>query len=287
MDYRYAIVTPVKDEDKYLEKTAASVLSQDIRPQTWIIIDDRSRDRTGEIIQKLSRENPWIIGVRNEEDNNERRVGGEAVVHLGLNMLKAGSYDFLVRMDGDVSFDASYFSSLFGEFERNPRLGIASGVCYVPKGEKLAEEKEPRFHTRGPVKTYRVTCFLDIGGLDSHEGWDTIDEVKAHMLGWHTRNFPHLKIIHHRKTQTALGTLRGKLNQGRVAYYVGYHPLYAMLRAFRRMMETPYILGGLYDLAGFLEGYMRGLSRVGDPALVMYMRQQQMNRLLGRETIWK
>ena len=37
---------------------------------------------------------------------------------------------------------------------------------------------------RGATKIYKRDCWEAIGGLWVAPGWDTIDEVKANMLGW-------------------------------------------------------------------------------------------------------
>ena len=289
MKHKYAIVTPTKNDEAMLCITADSVLSQEIKPERWIIINDGSTDRTGELIQGLGEENPWIAGIDNPEQNRSlsRRIGGQAVIHLGLEKIKPEEYDFIVRMDGDVSFESAFFKNMFKKFEQNPRLGIASGVCFVQEKGKLIEEKNPSFHTRGPLKIYRSACYRDIGGLDREEGWDTIDEVRANMMGWQTRNFPDLKVVHLRKTQTASGTLRGFRNVGSTAYYTGYHPLFMLVRLVYRMFSKPFIIGSVHMFLGFVEGYLKKSPRVNDPALIQYMRRQQMNKLIGRETIWK
>jgi poly-beta-1,6-N-acetyl-D-glucosamine synthase len=52
------------------------------------------------------------------------------------------------------------------------------------------------------------------------------------------------------------------------------------------MAAQPYIVGGLGLLFGFLKGYLRRIPQVKDKALIKYLRQQQMNRLLGRKSLW-
>ena len=44
-------------------------------------------------------------------------------------------------------------------------------------------------------------------------------------------------------------------------------------------------IGGV--LAGFIGGYLKNSKRITDPEFIKYIRAQQMNKLLGRETIWK
>ncbi len=286
MRFKYVIITPVKDEETFFPKTTESVLNQEIKPEKWIIINDGSTDRTGELVSRLERENSWITGIH-LESGSERKPGGESLINRGLQNLRLKDFDFFVRMDGDLSFENNYFKRLFFEFQKNPKLGIASGVCFVPLGGRLKQEKHPRFHTRGPLKTYRIQCFFDIGGLESDLGWDTVDEVKANMLGWQTRSFPELKILHLRKTQTASGVLRGKRTLGITDYYLGYHPLFMLLKSMRHMALPPYFLGGIHLFAGFLSGYLKGRKQIDDLNFIKYLRKQQFNKLIGRETIWK
>ncbi len=282
----YAIVTPVKDEEEYFPKTAAAVLSQDILPKKWIIIDDGSTDGTGDITERLASEYDWIEVIHNPP-RNSRRPGGEGVIDQGLRSVDLDTLDYFVRMDGDLSFEPNYFSELFNRFAMDSKLGIASGVTFVPEKGGFTEETAPNFHTRGPLKTYRTKCFEAIGGLENVLGWDTVDDVRANMLGWKTRGFRDLQIVHFRRTQTAMGALKGKRNLGIAAYFAGYHPLFMLARSFWNMKRAPLVFGGISMAMGYFGGYIKGHRQINDPELIGYLRRQQMNRLLRRETIWK
>jgi biofilm PGA synthesis N-glycosyltransferase PgaC len=287
MNYRYAIVTPVKNEERFFGKMVSSVVHQTVLPKKWIIVDDGSTDRTGEIIRQATSSHNWIIGVECGDPTDPRKPGGEAVLEHGIRQLDLAEYDFFARLDGDISFEPDYFESLFREFERNPRLGIGGGVCFERKNGRLVEQRNPKFHVRGALKTYRMSCFREIGGLEMELGWDTVDEIRANMLGWQTRSFPQLRVVHHRKTHASSGALRGEVHSGRAAYFSGYHPLFMFFRAVKTMFCPPYILGGIFMMMGYLSGYVKKYPQVGDPSLIRYLRKQQMNRLLGRETIWR
>ncbi len=286
MNSKYVIVTPVKNEEKFIGQTINAAINQTIKPQQWIIVNDGSTDGTGEIIQHFAAKFPWIQEIQNQK-SDLRKVGGQAALMRGLSLVNMNNIDYFIRMDGDVTFDPNFFECIFQKFEDDPKLGIASGVCYVQERDGLVEEKHPRFHTRGPLKIYRIECFKAIGGLDPEEGWDTIDEIKANMLGWQTGSFPELKVYHLRKTQTASGVLRGYRNVGKVSYYAGYHPIFMLFRSIKNMFSKPYIIGGINMLLTYFEGYYKGLAQVNDEALIKYLRKQQMNKLLGKQTIWK
>ena len=289
MRKKYVIVTPVRNEEKFFPRTVEAMLRQELRPAKWIIINDHSTDGTGRIIAELAAANGWVTGLDYPEDQpgQPRRVSGEEVLPYGLRRVDPRGYDFIVRMDGDLIFPPDFFTRMFAEFEQDPALGIASVVCHEYERGVLREEKHPGFHTRGPMKVYRSQCYLDIGGIDHLGGWDTIDEIRANLRGWRTRNLPALRIIHQRRTQTASGALRDKRNIGRVVYRIGYHPLYALLHAARTCFHRPHLVGGLSMLLGFLEGYWRRSPRLEDRKLIEYLRSQQLNRILGRETVWK
>src|SRR5260370_23512424 len=51
---RYALITPVRDEEKYIGAMMDSILAQQVRPAKWIIVHDRTTDRTAEIIESCA-----------------------------------------------------------------------------------------------------------------------------------------------------------------------------------------------------------------------------------------
>jgi len=151
----------------------------------------------------------------------------------------------------------------------------------------LRLEATPEFHVRGATKIYRRACLEAIGGLWVAAGWDTIDEVKANMLGWKTQSFSELHLHHRRITGTADGLIRDRVKHGQVCYVSGYHPLFLLASCFYRLTTKPYLIGSAAVLYGYVKAYLRHQLRVEDPAYVAYIRDQQMKRLLGQPTIWK
>ena len=72
---KYAILTPVRDEEEYIRFTLESVVGQAIRPAEWVIVDDGSTDRTGAILDEYAQKYPWIR-VRHRPNRGFRRNGG-------------------------------------------------------------------------------------------------------------------------------------------------------------------------------------------------------------------
>jgi hypothetical protein len=167
-------------------------------------------------------------------------------------------------------------------------LGIGGGlICNPVNGALRPEAKgDPRFHVRGATKIYRHACWQAIGGLIRRVGWDTVDELRANMLGWRTRTFEDVPIVHHRQAGGAYGAWANWTKNGRAAYVTGYHPLFMFAKCVKRFIKRPHEITALGLWVGFCGGYLRGLPQVNDPALTKYVRKQQINRLLLRPSLW-
>jgi biofilm PGA synthesis N-glycosyltransferase PgaC len=280
MNVSYVIITPVHNEAKFIEFTIHSVLSQTILPILWIIVNDGSTDITPEIVNRYTQDCQWIKLVEMPRRTLRIRGGHVAeVFNFGYTFIDT-PYDFLVKLDGDVSFDESYFETLFKEFSNKPELGIAGGGIYnkTPNGWKL--EITPKDHVRGATKIYRRKCFEEIGGLEPVNGWDSIDEWRAQMRGWQTSTYEKVKVLHYRPTGASEGSLKRFVRQGEFAYYLGY-PWGAILARtlFRSFIERPIIIGGFAIFYGFLKSWLLQKPKFYDVELLNYVKKKQTQRL--------
>jgi biofilm PGA synthesis N-glycosyltransferase PgaC len=287
-DVRYVIITPVRDEQQYLRSTIENVMAQTILPVEWVIVNDGSTDGTGDIIDDYAGRVPWIHAVH-RSNRGFRKSGGGVVEAFndGYNALRCPDWDFIVKLDGDLTFAPDYFGRCFEHFRNEPRLGIGGGDIYHDICGDLKREVNPRFHVRGATKIYKRDCWKAIVKLWQGPGWDTIDEVKANMLGWNTQSFPELRLLHHRITGSADGWWRDGVKHGLVCYISGYHPIFVAASCLYRLTRRPYILRSFSICFGFFKGYLTRVQRVNDTRLITYIRSQQLNRIYGRETIWK
>jgi glycosyltransferase involved in cell wall biosynthesis len=64
---RYIVVTPCRNEEKNLPNLAQSITAQTIRPALWVIVDDGSTDKTGEIIAEAEKNYEWIKRIHLEK----------------------------------------------------------------------------------------------------------------------------------------------------------------------------------------------------------------------------
>jgi poly-beta-1,6-N-acetyl-D-glucosamine synthase len=285
----YIIITPVRDEAAHIAKTIEAVRSQTVPPLQWIVVDDGSTDGTSNILDRYASKTSWMTVVH--RPNRGRRVNGGGVMeafYSGYAALNGDAWDYLVKLDGDLSFAPNYFEQCLEKFEADPTLGIGGGtVCRLEGDREIAETTgDPPFHVRGATKIYRRPCWDQVSPLLQAPGWDTIDEVKANMLGWSTRTFPDLHLVQHKPTGSADGAWRNAFKNGRANYVTGYDPIFMVAKCAKRSLAKPLFLGGLATALGFCSGYFVGLPRVPDSSVIDYLRRQQRRRLLLKASIY-
>jgi biofilm PGA synthesis N-glycosyltransferase PgaC len=276
---KYIVVSPVRNEAQFIELTLRSMVEQTVKPARWIIVDDGSTDESPDIVTRYAEKHPWIQLIRRQDRGSRQR--GRGVVeafYTGYETVNE-EHQFVVKLDGDLSFEPSYFEALFAEFAANPRLGIAGGGVYEKPDGKTWRLHTVSDHVRGATKVYRRACFEEIGGLARSMGWDGIDEWQARRFNWIVRSYPHLQIFHHRYTGVATGPVKSRVEEGRASYFMGYHPLFLILRGIRHMFSRPYFVGGIAMIAGFFTARLRGHEQVRDPDLISFIRSTQLRQL--------
>jgi len=284
---KYVIISPIRDEEDFIEKTLLSVINQTLKPIEWVIVNDGSTDRTADIIEHYASKIMWIRAIH-RKDRGFRKPGGGVIeaFYDGYSRLSSNQWDFIVKLDGDLMFNSNYFERCFDKFIQDNKLGIGGGTILNLIGESVKSEKNPIFHVRGATKIYRKEFWHSSGGLMKAPGWDTLDEVKANMLGWKTRSFSDIHLFQLKETGAADGTWKNAFKNGTGSYIAGYHPIFMISKCIMRLFERPYISISVGLLAGYLSGYISGLGRIQDKELFAYLRKQQLRRLLFIKSIW-
>jgi cellulose synthase/poly-beta-1,6-N-acetylglucosamine synthase-like glycosyltransferase len=100
---RLSVLIPACNEAASLESAVATLLQQDYPDLEIILVDDRSTDGTGEMIERLARENPRIRAVH-VETLPRGWLGKVHALHRGV---ERASGDWLLFTDADVHFGAA------------------------------------------------------------------------------------------------------------------------------------------------------------------------------------
>lgn len=277
---RYAVITPARNEAESLPVLAEMLASQTVRPVEWVIVDNGSTDDTAGVSRDLEAKHGWIRHLEVPGTPTPTR-GGPVVraFQAGIASLSE-PVDVVVKLDADVSVDADYFERLLREFEADERLGMASGAGYREEGGVWRRQNVTNDHVWGPARAYRWTCLPAVLPLEEAIGWDGIDEIKARLAGWETRNIPNLPFRHHRLIGTRDGTRRRQwVNLGESAYYIGYRPSYVLLRGLFRMRRDPWAPAILW---GFAAAAIKRKPRCSDDRVRTYVRRQQSLRMLPK-----
>lgn len=279
----YVLVTPARNEAKYIHFALNAVAAQTYPPERWIIVSDGSTDGTDDVVRDYAAKHAFIHLVRREPDA-ERNFGSKVrAIELGIAALQGIPYSFIGNMDGDVSMQPEYFEMLLARFEADSQIGVAGGIVHDPDaGTHIGEHGNLGFNVAGAVQMFRRACYEAIGGYRPLPlgGEDAVAGIMARMHGWKTQTFPDLHIDHHRRRGTeGRSVFAAFYSQGQREATIGYHPLFELAHAIRRMQEPPFVLGGVCHFAGFAQS--RLTSRGWDVPVdcVKFLRREQLGRL--------
>jgi biofilm PGA synthesis N-glycosyltransferase PgaC len=264
---KYVVISPVRDEERYVELTLDSMARQTVKPERWIIVDDGSTDRTPEIIARYQKEHDFIQIVQSRP-GQARQPGGSVVRAFNHGFAAVGKLDFdlVVKLDCDLSFDPDYFEKLGRMFAADPKLGIASGVyAQQSEGQVWTEVMMPPYHAAGASKVVRRECFQQIGGFISARGWDTVDEIRAMTRGWRTCHFPELRMKHWKPEGSGIGWWGTRHMHGEVYYLTGGSKLFFFLKVLHCLKSSPVLLGGIAMFWGYFDAMLRRKPRLVTP----------------------
>lgn len=279
----YVLITPARNEEKYIEKTIQSVIKQTILPQKWIVVSDGSTDSTDEIVQQYQSRYSFIELLRRqsvEERNFESKV---YAFQEGFGRLMETEYDFIGNLDADVTLVPFYYEKVLEKFIINSKLGIAGGEVVDFYNNKEYKRYSSYTSVAGAVQLFRRNCYKEVGGYVPIEygNIDAIAEITARMKGWETRSFPELKVLHHRRTGTeGRSILNARFREGRIEYMLGYHPLFHIARVIQRLWESPCAVGSLARMCGYFWTYLERPRRKVSKDFVKFLRQEEFKKLI-------
>jgi len=281
----YIIVTPAKNEAEYIERTIQSIKRQILQPKKWIIVNDGSSDETQKIVEEHMVNYDRIVLVNKKKTTTKRRRGQGVVeaFYEGYSLCASEDHDYVVKLDSDLLLDADYFERIFERFQRDQKLGIASGVSYIFKdGSWVPEAAQTKGFTFGESKVYRRECFKQIGGLVPYMGWDGIDHIKAVMLGWKATSFEDIKFYHLRHEGKGTGIIKASYEEGKCCHFMGYHPVFFIVRCLNTMRGFPFAIRGIAMFAGYFVSIVKRKERLRDRNFISFLRRNQIKRLLLR-----
>lgn len=278
-----AIISPVRDEARFIRITLDAMLAQTVRPQEWLFVDDGSTDETRNIIESYADKYSWIR-VISRENRGFRQLGSGVIAafNFGRENLANRNYVFIAKLDGDMSFPPKYLEVMLDRLTSEPHLAAVSGKVFRPEKDGYVEEFIIDEMVAGQFKLYKRAAFDEIGGFTQTILWDGIDIHRCRMKGYSTLSFQHpdARLIHHRLMGSSdANVFKGRVRLGRGIWFMGYHPLYAVASGLFRMHERPYFIGGLIIIASYLYAAARREPQFDDREFVRDLRSWQLRKL--------
>lgn len=284
---QYVIVTPARNEESHIGLTIESMASQVRRPLKWVIVDDGSTDRTGQIVEEYAKKFDFIELVTARGSERPSFGSKVAAFRAGCERLDGLDYKYIGNIDGDVAFHPDYFSRLIEYMECDRALGVAGGLIMEKFGKTFRPQSISANSVAGAVQLFRRSCFEFIGGYRPIDigGIDALAEIMARSHGWSARTFGDLPVYHYgRVTTGGRNIFASRFRKGIINYHLGYHPVFQLASGTFRMLHPPVIVGGIAMIAGYGWAAMKGLERKAPADVIEYLRHEQMERL--RHLVW-
>jgi glycosyltransferase involved in cell wall biosynthesis len=281
----YVLISPCRDEADYMRQTLDSIVAQTVRPAKWVIVDDGSTDMTPKILEEYASQHKWIEIVT-RSDRGKRAVGPGVIdaFYAGLDTINMDEFAYLCKLDLDLEIPPTYFERVMEQMDATPRLANFSGKAYLrEKDGRLTSERLGDENAVGQIKFYRTTAFKEIGGFVRQVMWDGIDGHMCRMKNWIARSedIPELRFIHLRQMGSSQNSIWvGRMRWGFGKYFMGSALYYVVAVAIYRMLEKPYVVGGLGILWGYLKSMFGRTPRFEDKEFRRFLRRFELRSLL-------
>jgi len=288
----YLLVTPEKNEGLFLQRIADSIIKQSLKPTLWLIIDDGSNDSSPDIIKDLMENYDWIISTRLSFHPRDLTFHYSYVCKMGFEFAfnHCSRHDIQFRyiglLDADTLVDKTYFEKLIHEFERDAKLGIASG-CIIDDADdyphllenewvKIPSKSPNKDSPRGTGRLWRKDCFIETGGYAIEPSPDTISNIKASARGWKIAQFDHIRAIQLRPTSSAEGVWKGYLINGEMAHYLNKPFILVLGGAVYFSLNRPYFQGLPY-LLGYISAFLHRKPKIEDKDVKEFWKKRVMS----------
>lgn len=214
---RILIIIPAHNEEETLGVTLKSLQRQQFADFRVCVVDDGSQDATFSVAEGFAGKDSRFRVIQKPVSTHSPGSKVVRAFESGLALFNLKDFGIVCKFDADIVFPENYLSDLAEVFRQNPTVGLAGGLVYIS-----AEEGQPsvsaslldfssktgwkyeaissKSHVRGPIKAYRSSAFLAMGGLRAVLGWDNLDELLVQKAGFTSKTLPEVWVKHLRPT---------------------------------------------------------------------------------------
>ena len=171
MNVKFSIITPVYNVEKYLDECIQSVLAQTYTNYELILVNDGSRDTSGEICDRYAQQYPQIRAFHKENQGQ---------LHTREYAIRQATGDFYVFLDSDDYLEKNALAVIYDNIERHgcdcviygmqrvtDERKIVGKVTEKASKERLIENKNELFKMMFTNTAYNPLCRKAIRAVDS------------------------------------------------------------------------------------------------------------------------
>ncbi|ATC38071.1 glycosyltransferase family 2 protein [Elizabethkingia anophelis] len=284
---RFLIVIPTHNEEENILRCLDSLRKQSFQDFSCIVVNDGSTDNTRVLVEDFI-ENIRLSGVESSRftlrnlPKSEHQPGAKVVrtFNKGLEGISLENYGIVCKFDADIIFPENYLEKVNRVYEENSKAGMVSGLVYIEKNsEWIFENLSSKNHVRGPIKSYRVTCFKEMNGLRPVLGWDNIDVMLAQMHGWDVITIKDIWVKHLRPTAYKYKKQKAE-KLGQYFYNIGLNFPLAFVSSAKSSLKNKSLSEFFITMKSFLK---QNSERVLSPQEIAYIRSLRWNQMLRRK----
>lgn len=180
---KVSVIIPVYNSEAYIEKCINSVLKQTYDNYEIIVINDGSKDASGEIIENIKKEHPDKIKYINQEN-----IGVAKTRNNGINI---ASGEYIAFIDNDDYIESDYLETLVNNSKDGQCDIVVCGYRRPNENGKIIkelyvnEEKWSWLLITAPwAKIYKTSYLRDnnLKFLDNNIGEDVYLNLQAYLL---------------------------------------------------------------------------------------------------------
>ena len=222
---KYGVVIPARNESANIKYTIRSIMSQLIKPELIVVVDDNSEDDTYYVAEK---EGAYVMRIKRKSNAPITATPYFAyIINKGLEILRKQNLDFIMISGADTIYPRKYVYTIIKNMIKD-KVVVASGVA-------LGERTGGILSVRGSGRIINATWFDKIGfKYPLNYGCETWLLLKALSMGMNIAVY--YDVVFYLKRKTTMNPRRAYL-YGKAMKSLGYPRFYSIGKIFNMFLK--------------------------------------------------
>ena len=138
INMKFLLIIPSYNEAESILSCLESIENQSFKDFSCVVVNDNSTDNTSKIVSRfIEGKNRFSLLERkkNLRSENTHSPGAKVIrtFNFGLNSQDLSDFDIICKFDADIIFPTHYLEEINKVYEKNPKVGMASGLVYIER----------------------------------------------------------------------------------------------------------------------------------------------------------